>query len=356
MAKGMSVSITSGVFYSENLEELKKQFDEAPRKAIVFYHMHKTGGRSLATALQESVGGKKVHRVSSADECDSFEKKVANGILDEDGTYFIYGHRTINLADLFNKTIPVFGITVLRDPLEMFGSRFSYQHTRHGRTDLEPEQFLKAYKSNRIVDFLGFSDGDDALARFRQYFSFVCIQESLNDSVSMLNYLLSLPKAEFESRNVVRAEDYVEINTDMVPGFVRDNVDDYVFYEYQKTRHSQLKRQFKRMDGVTQVKFVAGDNTEHAPAELNFDLDDNNNKFSLFMTGCEIWKTDKDKAFSFFDKAFGLQWSLATRVHDFVAKDDPKAARRWVRQKAKQLNEMGGAEATRMAKVLDERL
>ena len=172
----------------------------------------------------------------------------------------------------------------------------------------------------------------------------------------MLNYVLSLPTTEFESQNVVRAEDYVELNSDLAPQFVRENMEDYIFYESMKLRHSQLKRQFKRMDGTTQVKFQTSENSLHAPADLNFDLENNTHKFSLLLTGMEVWKTDQDQAMKFFDKAFGYQWSLANRVYDFLHPIDARKANRWVKEKIGELDNMDGNEAAKMAKSLKLRL
>ena len=341
------------VFRNDDLKQLKADFDAAPRKAIVFHHIHKTGGRSLATAIEKSLPPERVFAVSTPDECDAFERAIRNGVLNEDGTYFIYGHRTILLAELLSDTIPVFGITVLRDPVEMFGSQFSYQHTRHGRTDLRSEDFRAHYGSDRLIDFLGFESSADAMARCEETFSFIGIQQNLSASLSMLVWLLSLPVTSFENRNVVSAEDYVELNLDLVAEFVRANVEDYVFYEFMKTRHSQLFRQFQTMDGTKKVEFKVAKASVHKPAKLNFDLAKNNNKFSLILTGTEILKTDRETAMAFFDKAFDMQWSLAPRIYAILVDDDPKRAKNWMREKILFLRTLEGGEARKIAKSLD---
>ena len=344
----------NGPIRHEDLKQWRKAYRQAPRKAVVLYHIHKTGGRSLGKALERHFANDTIIRVSSPSEHDQFLKDIENGALSSDGTYYIYGHRTRDVADAIRNVIPVLGLTILRDPVDLFASHFSYQHTRHGKKDLTTEAYLERYGQNFMLQLLKFQDSADALSKADDYFSFVAINENLSASMSMLAWLLGIRAKAFVSQNIASADDYVEFDQACLPKFVRENMDDLIFYETMKLRHSQMFRRFKQLDNFKLIDFEQRKASIHKPTPLNFDLDRNKGKFSLLLTGMEVWKDDRARATEFFDKAFREDWALAERIFRHIEADDPAKAREWARSHLGYIQQQNGPEAERISRLLTE--
>ncbi|MCV6587071.1 MAG: sulfotransferase family protein [Marinibacterium sp.] len=334
-----------------DLKATRDSIRAEPRKVLLFCHMHKTGGTTIEKMLVENFS-ETAYRVSTPNELDEFKQKVEAGLLDEEKTYLVFGHRAHLTIDFLKDRIPSFPFTIFRRPLSLFESNYSFQHTRQGNTSLTTEEYLEQYPKNRIIDFLGAKDFETAVANAHRDYLVVGITERLAETAAILSYLFDLPAKPYQSRNVTNPGNYVEMDFECVLDYLRDNEDDRLIYDYFDAVHVRSNRQFSTLEDAQSVALETGAGTFNRPIQINEDLDENNDKFSLLITGQSIWEKDKARAFEFFDKSFSKDWMMEGRIMRFLQSVDNGAAVEWAKGR---LAELGDAE-TDMAKKVRARL
>ena len=321
-----------------NLVELRDEIASHKRKAIIHYHLHKTGGTTVKRAFQENFEDSAIE-VNSLADVGAFEKRVKEGLFDEEKTYFIYGHRSKNVADLVEATLPTFGFTIMRRPFSMFESNYSFQHTRHGRVELTSQDYLKEYPVNNTLHYYEFPNLLTGLELANHKFHYTGITENMEESFAILKYLFDLEDREYLSRNVTRDSDYVQVDTDIVMQFVAKHLDDVMFYEHMLAKHTMKYREFKRAELGEAKSLKAGKGSFHKPVQVELDIDQNNDKVSLFLSGREIYRKDTDGALAFFTKSFEKDWNMADRIVTFIKNKDEALAKGWIKARIAYLEE-----------------
>lgn len=336
-----------------DLEAKREEIASTPRKAIVQYHLHKTGGTSIKHAFLDKFKST-AFEVSTLSDIAAFQKNVENGALDADKPYFIYGHRSKDVVEFLKDRIPVFSFTIIRRPLDMFSSNFSYRHTRHGMTDLDTKTFLNQYPRNNTHFFLGFTDIKDAVSRSAETFTYVGVTEALGEALSILAYLFDLKPKIFPSRNITKPDDYVDIDIEEIPEFVKRHGDDIAYYEYILALHNRLISGLKEHN-IPLLSFQENEKRSyHTPVTVNLDLENNNDKVSLFLSGREIWGRDVGSAKRFMDKSFDLDWAMAPRIYRFMLTKTVTYANKWLDGKIEMLRAKGDEPAIKMIEELEK--
>lgn len=319
-----------------DLKATKEEISQAKRKVILFCHLHKTGGTTIERMLLETYEGT-AHRVSSPNELNAFRQKLNEGLLAENNTYLVYGHRARLLIDELKDQLPTFPFTIMRRPLSLFESNFSFQHTRQGNTTLTTEEYLQKYPKNRIIDFLGANNFRQALRNAHRDYLVVGITERLEETAAILSYLFDLPARPYRSRNVTNPANYVEADFDLVIKFLRENADDRKLYDYFDALQSRVYRQLVTLSETSIIELETTEGTYNCPIQINRDLEKNNDKFSLVVTGQEIWPEDPERAIAFFDKAFSLDWAISGRILNYLKTVDADSAQQWAKVKMQEL-------------------
>lgn len=347
--------LKDNIIRGDNLEQLKQAYDAAPKKAVLFYHIHKTGGSTLKLALDQHFGDANF-RVSTPQEVESFKAEVANGALDAFDNVFIHGHRVKDIWKLVQAQRPVFGITVLRRPTEIFASQYSFQHYRHARHDLSLEDFMKETPANPILKHLGYKTYDEAIADEANRFSFIGITSELEKSIAILNHVLSMEDHSTQAKNRVPAGDYAEITEDMLQAVYALNGEDNVFFDHLLTRHQRLWRQAEAELGLNPKNLLETDASFAQKPELNYNLEKNGNKVSLFLTGIELFSRRPKQGLAFFDKAVELDWNMLVRISKALENTNSGVARKWVAARVEQLEAIDSPYAQSLSKRMRQQI
>lgn len=324
-----------------DLQATRYMVAASKRKVLLFCHMHKTGGTTIEKMLLETYQGSS-HRVSTPNELNDFKKSVEEGLLDADGTYLVFGHRAHVALDFLSERIDTFPFTIIRRPLSLFESNFSFQHTRQGNVSLTTSDYLKQYPLNRIMSFFGARQFPRAVKNARRDYLVVGITERLEETAAILSYVFDLPPRPYQSRNVTSPRNYVEMDFDCVVDFLQENEEDRLIYDYFDSVHTRVYRQLLKVSDTPIVSLETGAGTFNRPIQINENLDSNGDKFSLFITGQSIWESDPKRAEAFFDKAFSLDWGMGDRILKFLKAANADKAVAWAQRQDSQLD---GAES-----------
>ncbi len=237
----------SGIIQGDDLQSLKSKFESVQRKAIVFYSIRKAGGGKLGNAISAYVGSDATFHVNNKDDIEALKQAIADGKFDGNGTYFILGNKAIDISDELAAVIPVFAITILRDPVELMDA----QLVSSGETATE---FMKNYRPNKMLRTLKFKNGRDALRSHADRLSYTVTMDKIGAAMNILNWVLSLPQAAPAPKPASApaakppAPAREEIDPSLLPDFIEANTGDFMFYEFMKMRQAQLARE---LEGLT---------------------------------------------------------------------------------------------------------
>ncbi len=319
-----------------NLADLRQEIAGQDRKIIAFCHIHKTGGTSLEHMLRENFK-ESSFRVSTENELSDFRSLVSSGALSENGTYLVSGHRAHLAVPLLKQTAPTYPVTIFRRPLALFESWFSFAHTRQGDTTLTAEKAFEQIGKNRTARFLGGDTFEECLSNANRDYVFIGVTERLNEMAAVLTYLFGLEQKDYQSKNVTPPGNYVEFDVSMIEEFLRANELDRLIYDYFDSVSSRVYRQYLKVSDANAVTFSEGKHSFNKPIGPNFNLRENNDKFSLLQTGKELWSSDPEKGLKFFDKAFSKDWAISKKIVEFLLEADRDAAVAWTQQKIQEL-------------------
>ncbi|MEM8617763.1 MAG: hypothetical protein AAGF20_12630 [Pseudomonadota bacterium] len=296
-----------------DLQTLRERINREQRKAIVFYHIHKTGGSTVARAFIDNFAGA-VISLNTPEQISDLERRIAEGFFDKERPVFFTGHLARQALPLIESILPVFGFTLLRRPLGLFQSDFSFQHTRHGQRDLTTIDFMNQRGVNAFERALGrdlmaaAEDPDDMRLCYCGTF------ERLEASFSILAWLFDLDARAYMARNITKPSDFVEIDPDLIEDILRENFTDLIFYERAASRNERLIQSYETDLGGQIIRFHRDGVSYHEPTQINPNLRQNNDKMSLLMTGEALINDRPRKALACFDKAFDLDWKTLNRI------------------------------------------
>jgi hypothetical protein len=349
------VSVQENIIRGDSVKDLKQAYNAAPKKAVLFYHIHKTGGSTLKAALSQHFGDAHAH-VSTPQDVETFKAKVEDGWLDQFDNLFIQGHRVKDIAHLVQQRRPVFGLTVLRRPTEVFASQYSFQHYRHARHDLTATDFITETPPNPMLKHLGYKTYDAAMSGISDQLSFIGMTSELEKSIAILNHIFSMADYSSEAINKVPAADYAELPEDMLSEIYAFNKEDNLFFDHLLTRHQKLWRRAEAELGLKPKSLMETDASFALKPELNYNLEANGNKVSLFLTGIELFSRRPKQALAFFDKAVDLDWGMLVRISKALEDTNSGVARKWVEARVTQLETINSPYAQSMSNRMRQQM
>lgn len=314
-------------------------------KIVVFPHLHKTGGSSLESALNAEFEGRIV-RVHTINDRENLSKLVSEGYFAKPETYVVHGHNAAGLSDLLPSDIPQASFTFLRHPLRRFASFYSFTRLRRGEDDLDWQEYMEEFPDNSMLRFFNFSNAKEGIEAARKDFHFIGTTEMFDPSFRLMHSLLGMTKTEYQAKTVVRKEDKHQIPLSLIPRYINRNVEDIKFFESvsEATRRG-LKKAAKVIENSQTATFVETPRSFVKKTEANTDLEANKDKYSLLLTGKEMWDTAPDDALPFFRKAIEVDRGMTQRVLNFLVSRDRERAVRWAQQ---QLDDMKAANDPRL--------
>lgn len=316
-------------------------------KIVVFPHLHKTGGSSIESALNAEFEDRIV-RVHTINDRENLAQLVKDGFFEEPKTYVVHGHNSSGLLDHLPADLPKAQFTFLRHPLRRFASFYSFSRLRQGDDDLTWNDYLEDFPQNSMLKFFNCKDAKSGIDMLRNEYHFVGTTEMFDSSFRLMHMLLGMQKTEYQAKTVVRKEDKHATPLSIIPRFINRNVEDIKFFEYaSEASRRGLKKIENVIANVPTATFIETPNSFVKRTQPNTDLDANKDKYSLLLTGKELWDVDRDRALAFFRKAIELDRGMAARVLTYLAAHAPEEARTWAQE---QLDEMGKADDPRLQK------
>lgn len=322
------------------LDSIKAQIETQTHNAFVFCHLHKTGGTTIEKELVPHFKDKAI-RVHTEEDVRKLESLLAAGGLSDAGNYLIYGHRAVEFRKRLNAFIPSYCFTLVRRPLSLFQSNYSFRILRHARTDLTPEKFLENSTPNLISDFYGFESFSAGAKEIRDEFAYVGLMERMSETLAVIGYLTGLDLKRVRSQNITKPENYSTIDGNTAMKFLERSATDSMLYEYVHFLHERIYSDLRNKGLVKDIELSVDSKSYNAPIEPNFDLEANSDKVSLFLAGEALLKKADARAIQFFDKSFFLDWSMLPRIGTALITHDSSKAKAWLDQKIEFLDEQG---------------
>lgn len=323
---------------------LRAEIKGNKRKAIVQYHLHKTGGLTIQAAFLSNFEDN-AFEISTPQEMSAFETKIKDGSFAANGTYFFYGHRVHLVKDKIEALMPTYAFAMVRKPLSLFQSNFSFIRNRQALADLNELDFFADYPTNKIITFFKCGSVDDALKLFLDDLVYVGVMEKLDECFSILKYMFNLKEKEYGSSNITKSTEYHHISPQLSETFIKKNIEDYIVYETILSYHEVLYREFVLQLTNKFSHFSRDESSYHKPTVANYDLENNDNKFSVLLTAKDLFSIDQEMSIAFFDKAFSMDWNLFFQAFAFLKEANSTISEQWRQSKIDYLTSIGSDSA-----------
>ena len=195
-------------------------------RLILLNHIQKTGGTTILKIISENLGGEFLH-IGGYHDWENLRKnqhKFRGKDLFCDGS--VWG-----LEKLFNEPRAIVYITMLRDPIKVFRSYFSYTKSLYDHRDKYLSEFMSKYSRNFLL--YSFSDGDVEIAKKRilNPYCIFGLTEYFKESVYLISKCLQLEVKNYKQQNKSHSEIY-ELSDALRKEFYCNHKQDYQFYDF----------------------------------------------------------------------------------------------------------------------------
>jgi hypothetical protein len=234
----------------------------SPMRPVVFMHIQKTGGMSLATMMRRQFPRERILRVNgtlrfaAARLAAIPECRIAH-------LRFIYGHVPFGLHDYLPRSAAAY-VTLLRNPVDPMVSIYYYalrrsewalcgeiKRRRLSLRDFAMSDVAAEFNNGQTRMLSGAEDPIDfatalekALENLNRYFLLAGLMERLDESVLLFRKLLGWRRVFYQKKNVnrhrIRLED---ISGETLAAIERHNTFDLELYETACKHFNELLRQ-----------------------------------------------------------------------------------------------------------------
>lgn len=219
-------------FAQENTENSQVGSPHGSRPEVVsFVHIPKCAGTSFKQMLRAAYGHN-FYPVSKAGDWLGIRERVHEGSLKHDRTAVLGGPYCWGIHDVFEPYWPVRYITMLRSPVEVFISHYTYSlklDTFSGPI----EDFALSYEHNHLHSHLKAHSLEAAKYLLRDTFDWFGIVESFDESVSLLSQRLGRPLESGVRANVSRSRK-ITLPPQVLEYFQANNQEDIALYAWAR--------------------------------------------------------------------------------------------------------------------------
>lgn len=204
------------------------------RRLVLLNHIPKTGGSTLSVALNRCICTCEERTLVDAMDWVRLSQQYKN-FLEND--VFLEG-LLWGIENIFSSQFKVFYVTMLRDPLLVFRSNFSYSR-RHLGIGKDAEQYdsvrryCASYDPNFLVNNLAGGDLELAKERLLHTYCVFGITELFEDSVKLISGFFGCSIETYTQQNKSKSEQFV-IDQSLKEEFIEKNLKDYELYDFAK--------------------------------------------------------------------------------------------------------------------------
>ncbi len=277
---------------------------------ILFHHIHKTAGSTIEFSLAHQFGDQ-AFRCQNANQ----RSQLADFFASSTGTSprFIFGHGTKGIENDLEQfgvfpDVNLFRFTFLRNPRTRCESLFNFMALRDLHFDKTFSEYVaSAYPSNPYCKFLN----TNSPAKFlRDNIEFVGTQERFLECTSILLSVLNIKIDQMMSRTV-NPNPKRRMLFSNFKSFFKNQTLDYKMFELCNIAVDQ----YLHGADVKVIEDYLDEDSFSKKTELNTDLEENQDTYSLFATGMHLLKEEEHaRAKQFLEKACQINFGLFRKV------------------------------------------
>jgi hypothetical protein len=305
------------LLFDDSYESLRRILSH-PDHLVIFFHVHKTAGTTVEKALASHYGDRAIACHNPSD------RKAARAALEARtrpaGRLVVYGHDAASLReDLeglgYRAGENLFRFTFVRHPVDRLESWNAFRKLREPTITESITEFAQHYRKYSLARH--FRIEDDVADWMRDGIDFMGVCEDFERSAALLFQLLDLPALEVKSYNVNKG-DKERLPLAALPQFLQRYRREVTMYELARAALSQACEAH-----LERAPVAASEIGSFAKVtRTNRSLEDNNDSYSLYLTGLDLFDADPERAKAFFEKALRRNIRFAKRIAEFLRDRD----------------------------------